>query len=100
MPTYKCSDGTRVTQGQIDRNIRKAKIQLLSNCKEEHGYIFCQECKHNDCKPVDCSHNISVDKCKKSGKTELCWDINNMKLRGRDCHKLKDGLDLKFKKRN
>lgn len=98
MGTYKCSNGTRVTQAQIDRNIRKAKIKLIQNCKDKYGYVFCQECKRNDCRPVDCSHNVSVGQCKKNGTTELAWDINNMKLRGRECHKLKDGLDLKFKK--
>lgn len=96
MPTYKLSDGTRVTQGQIDRNIRKAKIQLISNCKDKYGYVFCQECKRNDCRPVDCSHNISIDKCKKEGKTELCWDISNLILRGRLCHLKHDKLNLNF----
>lgn len=97
MNTYLCSDGTRVTQAQIDRNIRKAKIQLISNCKEKNGYIRCNICKRNDCKPVDCSHNKSVQDCKNEGKTELCWSLENMELVGRNCHKIKDKLNLQFK---
>lgn len=97
MNTYLCSDGTRVTQAQIDRNIHKAKEQLIENCIDEFGYVFCQVCKENDCKPVDCSHNKSVDKCKKEGKTELCWSLDNMKLRGRYCHKIYDKSNLQFK---
>lgn len=97
MNTYKCSDGKRVTQAQIDRNIRKAKWELISNCKSRYGYVFCQDCKQNDCKPVDCSHNKSVQECKNEGKTELCWSVNNMELIGRPCHKIKDGLNIQFK---
>ncbi len=96
MNTYPCSDGTRVTQRQIDRNIRKAKIQLISNCKEKHGYVFCQKCRQNDCKPVYCSHNKSVQECKNDGKTELCWSLDNMELIGRNCHEIKDGLNLQY----
>ena len=98
MNTYKCSDNTRVTQKQIDRNIRKAKIQLISNCKEKHGYIFCQKCRRNDCKPVDCSHNFSVQDCKNAGMTELCWNLSNLELVGRLCHEKKDKLNLQFTK--
>lgn len=98
MGTYKCSDGSKVTQAQIDRNIRKAKEQLIENCIDKYGYVFCQKCKQNDCKPVDCSHNKSVDRCKKEGKTELSWSLDNMELIGRNCHKKKDKLNLQFNK--
>lgn len=97
MGTYKCSDGSRVSQAQIDRNIRKAKDRLLQNCLDEHGYIFCQTCGQNNCKPIDCSHNKSVQECKNEGRTELAWAVHNMKLRGRECHKKKDKLNLQFK---
>lgn len=96
MNSYKCSDGTKVTQAQIDRNIRKAKIQLLNDCMVKYGYIFCQECRRNDCKPIDCSHKKSVQQCKNEGKTELCWNVENMKLLGRDCHKKLDKLNLQY----
>ncbi len=96
MPTYKCTDNSRVTQAQIDRKIRKGKIQLLTNCMETYGYIFCQRCRKNDCKPLDCSHNKSVQDCKNEGKTELCWDVSNMELIGRICQQKKDKLNLQY----
>ena len=96
MGTYKCSDGSKVTQAQIDRNIRKAKELLIQSCIDRYGYVYCQKCKQNDCKPVDCSHNKSIRQCKNEGKTELCWSLNNMELIGRNCHKIKDGLNLQY----
>lgn len=96
MNKYKCSDGSKVNQSQIDRNVRAAKQILIDNCIDKYGYVFCQECGQNDCQPVDCSHNKSVDECKKEGKTELCWAISNMKLRGRPCHKKYDKSNLQF----
>ncbi|HET8885585.1 MAG TPA: hypothetical protein VFM70_04440 [Salinimicrobium sp.] len=93
MNTYKCSDGTRVTQAQVDRRIKQAKAKKLQQAIEEKGYIACEECHRNDCKPVDCSHTISVKEAKETGRTELCWDYeNNIKLRGRPCHAKYDGL--------
>ena len=97
MNTYKCSDGTRVTQSQIDARIRKTKAQLVQNQFDEYGYNFCTKCCKNDCKPIDCSHNVSVKDCKEQGRTELAWNINNMELIGRIHHKEKDGLNLQFK---
>ena len=98
MNTYLCSNGERVSQSVIDRNIRKSKEILIQNCIDEYGYVFCQECKKNDCKPVDCSHNKSVQQCKNEGVTELAWDIKNMKLRGRQCHQKYDKLSIQFSK--
>ena len=96
MNTYKCSDGTRITQSEIDRQIRTSKRVLIQNQLDEYGYNFCTKCRKNDCKPIDCSHNVSVKKCKEISKTELAWDIQNMELVGRNCHKKKDGLNLQF----
>lgn len=96
MNTYKTSDGERVTQSQIESRMRKAKEQLIQNQLDEFGYNFCTECHRNDCKPVDCAHIVSVQEAKNSGQTELCWSIENMELKGRNCHKKQDGLDLKF----
>lgn len=86
MGKYSCSDGTKVSQDQIDRKIRKAKAKKLQIFLEKNGYIYCEECKRNDCKPVDCSHDVSVKECKETGKTELAWDVDNITLRGRACH--------------
>lgn len=100
MGTYKCSDGSRISQAQIDRNIKRAKAQKLQSFLDEHGYFFCEECKKNNCKPIDCSHDISVQECKDSGKTELSYDVNNITLRGRECHASLDKLDVKWTQHN
>lgn len=100
MNTYKTSSGERVTQTQIDNFTRVAKAKVLQKQLDEHGYNFCSVCKRNDCKPIDCAHEISVKKAKESGRTELCWDVNNIIPTGRNCHKKQDGLDLKFQGNN
>ncbi|WP_300440597.1 hypothetical protein [Christiangramia sp.] len=96
MGVYRCSDGSKVTQSQIDRRVRQAKAKKLQHCLDKYGYIFCQDCKRNDCKPVDCSHDVSVKECKESGKTELAWDVDNITLRGRSCHARKDKNDVQW----
>lgn len=92
------STSERVSSSEIDKRISKAKKEKLRIHLEEHGYYFCTKCGRNDCKPIDCSHNISVDECKKSGRCELAWDLDNIEIIGRKCHQEKDGLDLKFNK--
>lgn len=95
--TYKCSDESRVTQGQIDSRVRKAKQQKIEEFEDFHNRKpFCQTCKRNDCTPVDCSHNISVKEAKESGRTELCWDKDNITFRGRKCHQILDKLNVQF----
>jgi len=92
MGTYRTSYGERFNQSQIDRKVREAKQQKLEDFFNIHGYYVCEDCYRNDCKPIDCSHDISVDKCKKDGKTELAWDVNNITLRGRKCHMKHDKM--------
>lgn len=58
----------------------------------EHGYLFCEDCGKNNCTPIDCSHDLSVDQCKKQSKTELAWSVDNITLRGRPCHSKYDRL--------
>lgn len=95
-PTYSCTDGTRLTTSQIDTRVTLAKGILLDNQLQEHGYNFCTECERNDCKPLDCAHIISVKEAKETGRAELCWDINNMKIIGRCHHQKQDGLNLQW----
>lgn len=76
--------------------MHKAKATVLQNQFDELGYNVCIECMRNDCKPVDCSHDISVKQAKETGRAELCWDVNNIKPRGRECHQKLDKLILKF----
>ena len=95
-PTYSDSQGNRYTTKQIETKMTFAKGLKLDEQLQEYGYNFCTVCKRNDCKPIDCSHNISVKDAKESGQSELCWDLDNITITGRNCHKKKDGLNLQF----
>ena len=92
MNTYATSDGTRLKQSVIERLIKKAKEQKLIEFVEENGYIFCEECKVSNAFKFDCSHDLSVKKCKELGKTELAFDVKNISILCRKCHQIKDGL--------
>lgn len=99
MNTYRTSSGERVTQSQIDLRTRKAKAQALENQFHEHGYNLCEDCgKNSSGTRLDCSHDYPVGRAKAEGKTEQCWNVKNIIIRCRECHKAKDGLDLKFSK--
>lgn len=99
--TYRLSTGERVSKSTIDSRVRAAKRRLLEGQFSEYGYNFCEECGRNSSSGVylDCSHDVSVYECQKSGRSELAYDeVNNMKVRCRICHQKKDGLDLKWSK--
>lgn len=100
MGTYKCSDGSRVSQEQIDINIKKAKAKKQQLFLLEHGYFFCEDCEKNTCKPIDCSHDEPVLKSKLESRTEKAWDVNNITLRGRDCHARLDKNDVQWTQHN
>lgn len=95
-PTYSDSFGNRWTTKEIDRKIAKAGIEKLDIQFLEHGYNFCSRCKRNDCKPIDVSHTVSRKKAKEDGCVEVLWELDNLEILGRKCHKKKDKLDLKF----
>lgn len=95
MTTYYTSTGIKVTKVFIDGQIRKCKARVLEAQKEEYGYNFCQECKTSAGR-LDCSHNISVDECQKSGNSELAYTDSNVTVLCRNCHQKKDGLDVKL----
>lgn len=78
--TYSTSNGERLTTSQIDTRVKKAKGLLIEKQFIDLGYNVCTECFRNDCKPLDCSHNISVKEAKETGRAELCFDINNMEV--------------------
>ncbi len=85
MNNFRTSLGETITKGKIDRNIRKAKEIKLRQFLNDNGFYFCEECKTSQGR-IDCSHNISVNECQNSGRSELAWDINNIKLRCVPCH--------------
>ena len=95
-PTYKDSQGNRYTTEQIDRKAAKVAKDLLELQFINEGYNYCTCCKRNDCKPIDVAHIISRKQAKESGKVELIWDMDNMKILGRNCHQKYDKLNLQY----
>lgn len=92
MNHYKDSEGNRFTTDQINRlSDASAKIKIELQLMR-FGYNFCEECKSNDCKPIDVAHIISRKEAKETGRTELCWEMDNMKILGRRCHQILDKL--------
>jgi len=97
MNSYRTSSGERIPKSTIDSRVsyskkQKRKIQFL-----EHGFNFCENCGINDRQTIiDVSHNISVDECQKSGRSELAWDLDNLTMLCRNCHQLKDKLFLDY----
>lgn len=68
--TYRMSNGERVLKSVINRKIREAKIRKIEQFLDEHGYLFCEDCNITQ-GTIDCSHTISVDKCQKSGRSNI-----------------------------
>ena len=95
MNTYSDSNGNRYTTNQIEARIKKSALLLLDTQFIEYGYNFCEKCKRNDDKPIDVSHTISRKKAKEDGNVEVLWDLSNLEILGRRCHKIKDKLNIK-----
>lgn len=92
MNTYKTSSGERISKSIIDARVRKAKKQKIDNQFEECGYNFCEDCGRSSGVYLDCSHDSSVDQCQKQGKSELAYDVDNLTIRCRFCHKKHDKM--------
>ena len=87
MNHYKTSKGERVSQGTINRNIRKAKEIKFSNTIINKGFISCEFTGQNSSSEIiDTMHIISVDQCKKIGRVELSWDQRNLRYGSRSYH--------------
>ena len=99
MNSYKTSYGDRIAKSIINHRIKWAKNAAIEKQRNEHGYNFCEnfDCKNPNQAPFDCSHIISVNDCQKQSKSELAWDVKNIKILCRTCHQAHDGLNLKFK---
>jgi len=95
-PTYSDTEGNRYTTTQIEWRIKRAALLILDLQFIEFGYNFCQECKENNDKPIDVSHTISRKKAKEDGCVEILWDIDNLEILGRQCHKRKDRLTIGY----
>lgn len=84
--TYQCSDGSRISQSMLESRIRKTKddFKLIVEQREE-GYACDSLPGELAC---DRSHIISVDRCKKIGKAELAYDINNLVAHSARAHNI------------
>lgn len=94
MNTYKTSTGERLKQSVIERLITKAKAQKVKEQFEEHSYNFCEQCGKSNGTYIDCSHNESVKSCKENGRVEKAFDVNNITMLCRECHQIKDKLNI------
>ncbi|MBC7486061.1 MAG: hypothetical protein H7282_04860 [Cytophagaceae bacterium] len=88
--TYELSDGTRLKKSTIDRLVKECKDRVSQAVINDQGYLVCEDCRRNDCQPVERSHNISVDMCQKLGVTEYAYADENITHRGQPCHKIYD----------
>ena len=91
---YNCSDGRTVSKTYVNRMVTKAKRQVLADQLETLGYHKCQECGINGGTPLDCAHTVSVDEAQKSGRTELSWAPQNIKILCRHCHNIYDKRNI------
>lgn len=66
--TFLCSDGTRVTQAEIDKNY----LLVLDTPRNP----VCEGCDSS--RSVCRAHIIARARCKVIGKTELIWDYDNL----------------------
>ena len=96
MNTDKTSNGQRLTKSIIDKKTKIAKAKKLQNQIDEYGHNFCETCFKNSCIPITVAHKIIVNEAQKNGKSELCWDLDNLVIEGMECHRKRDLLDLKF----
>ena len=94
MTNYRTSKGLKISKSNIDRLVHNAKAIKLKLFYEEHGYFFCEECKKNEYASgrIDCAHIVSVKKCQEEGRSELAYDVDNLRLLCRQCHQIHDKL--------
>jgi len=90
----RCSNGVRIRRITADGKIREVKAEKIRLFREQHGYIFCEDCKRSGGMYFDCSHIIPVKECYESGRAELAWDVKNIKILCRECHQKKDKLNI------
>lgn len=94
MNTYSTSTGERITQLELDKRIRQAKERKKEEWLDKWNYFFCEDCMKSSQPRYDMSHDISVQECKMSGRAELAYDTDNIKIRCRKCHNILDKLNL------
>lgn len=71
--TFLCSDGTRVTQAEI--NERRAQAYAEYDAIQDPA--VCEGCGKSDSIDTAHAHIIAQARCKAIGKTQLIWTIGN-----------------------
>lgn len=108
MNYYHKSDGSRISKAQIDRNVSQTKREIIEDQKNEFGYNFCTQCRltghPKNADPMelgilDCAHIKSVNDCQRDGMSEFAWNKSNIEILCRFHHRVIDGLDLRFNKK-
>ncbi len=96
---YSQSDGTKISAKALERNIHIAKGVKVNEMIENYGYVFCEDCNEfgipaganeMELKIIDCSHQIGVKEAKETGRAELCYDVDNIRMRCRVHHRKHD----------
>jgi len=88
--TYGLSDGSRMTRSQIESRINNAKNQKVRDFLIDHDYYHCEACGVSSGDRFDCAHTKPVKECLENGEAELAWDLSNIRLLCRGCHKKQD----------
>ena len=94
------SDGTKILAETLKVYITLAKAAKIAEMDDNYGYIFCEDCNEFGLPPepinemelkiIDCSHEISVKEAKESSRAELCYAVDNIRMRCRIHHKIHD----------
>ena len=80
--TYRTSSGERITQAQLDKRIKDCKT-LISQSR----LPVCTGTGKTD-EVLDMDHTLSVDMCKRIGKSELAYDPYNIVISSRTAHNI------------
>jgi hypothetical protein len=86
----------RYSSLEIENKNKAAKKLARQMQIDEHGYAFCVKCMRNtNSGDIDPAHIRSELWCKKNGEIELIFDVDNIQMMCRDCHREYDKLNLK-----
>lgn len=78
----------RISQSILDSRYSNAKRKKYQDTMEEDGFISCESCGANEQEePIDCSHIISREDCKRFDLLELIYDLANLRWHCRTCHR-------------
>ena len=86
--TFECSDGTKVTQADI--NSLRDKMYNIADAVNHHTRQVCSGC-HIEFATCH-AHIIAQARCKVLRKTELIWDKNNIFNSCFDCNAIAENI--------